>query len=74
MRVRWVDFSGSANNEQNAGTFVGLMCAYNLKDTSATPVIHPTACHCNIAIHGSRTVARKFTMGGFAVLRGDLTL
>jgi len=42
------DCSGSANNELNVVTCVGLMCAHNIEDTSASPVIHLVACHCNI--------------------------
>jgi len=29
----------------NVVTYVRLICAYNVKDTSASPVIHPIACH-----------------------------
>jgi len=44
-----VDCSGSASNELNIVICIRSMCAYNFKDTSATPIIHLIACHCNIA-------------------------
>ena len=50
VRVRQGQTSGSVNNELNVVNCVGLMCAYNFKDTSATPAIHPITCHCNISL------------------------
>ena len=29
------------------------LTAYNFKDTIATAVFHPIACHCNIALHAN---------------------
>jgi len=52
------DCSGSANNELNVVNCVGLMHAYYFKDTNATPVIHPIACHCRSATQQQTEVSQ----------------